>query len=198
MSDIDSNTYKTIQIDTQTWMAENLKTTKYRNGDLIGTTTPVTLDISGESTPKYQWAYGGNENNVATYGRLYTWYAANDSCSVCPTGWHVPTDEEWTTLITYLGGESIAGGKLKEKGINHWDSLNTGTTNSSGFTALPGGLRFNFGAFNFFGSTGYWWSSTEYSTNYDAYGLAMYYDGSNVDKSHVYKKAGFSIRCVKD
>ena len=102
VKDIDGNVYRTITIGTQVWMAENLKTTKYRNGDLIGTTTPATLVIEGESTPKYQWAYDGNESNVATYGRLYTWYVATDSRNVCPIGWHVPTDAEWTTLTDYL------------------------------------------------------------------------------------------------
>ena len=120
--DIDGNVYNTVTIGTQVWMAENLKTTKYRNGDLIGTTTPATLDISGESYTKYQWAYDGNESNVATYGRLYTWYAVTDTRNVCPTGWHVPTDAEWTTLTTFLGGESVAGGKLKETGTTHWAS----------------------------------------------------------------------------
>src|SRR4029078_12512714 len=133
VTDIDGNVYHTVTIGTQVWMVENLKTTKYRNGDLIGTTIPATLDISSESTPKYQWAYKGEESNVATYGRLYTWYAVADSRNVCPTGWHVPSDAEWTTLTTYLGGESVAGGKLKENGTVHWESPNTGATNESGF-----------------------------------------------------------------
>jgi uncharacterized protein (TIGR02145 family) len=114
-------------------------TIKYRNGDIIGTTTPATLDISSETSPKYQWAYDGNESNVATYGRLYTWYAATDSRAVCPTGWHLPTDAEWTTLTTYLGGESVAGGKLKEAGTTHWNSpiqeLTT-AVDSQGFLAV--------------------------------------------------------------
>src|SRR5688500_14669040 len=116
VTDIEGNVYHTVTIGTQVWMAENLKTTKYRNGDLIGTTIPATLDISSESAPKYQWAYNGEESIVATYGRLYTWYAVTDSRNVCPTGWHVPSDAEWTTLTTYLGGESVAGDKLKENG----------------------------------------------------------------------------------
>lgn len=102
VKDIDGNAYRTITIGTQVWMAENLKTTRYRNGDLIETTTPATLDIEGERTPEYQWAYDGNESNVATYGRLYTWYVATDSRNVCPTGWHVPSDDEWIVLTDYL------------------------------------------------------------------------------------------------
>ena len=122
VTDIDGNVYNTVTIGTQVWMKENLKVTKYRNGDAIGITTPATLDIWGETSPRYQWAYDGNESNVATYGRLYTWYAVTDSRGVCPTGWHVPTDSEWTTLTDYLGGESVAGGKMKEAGTTHWNS----------------------------------------------------------------------------
>jgi uncharacterized protein (TIGR02145 family) len=102
VTDIDGNTYKTIKIGTHVWMAENLKTTKYSNGDLIGTTSPYNKDISGETDPKYQWAYNGNESNVVTYGRLYTWYAVTDSRNVCPAGWHAPADAEWTTLELFL------------------------------------------------------------------------------------------------
>ena len=91
-----------IPVGSQVWMAENLKTTMYRNGDLVGTTTPATLDITSENIPKYQWAYDGIESNVATYDRLYTWYAVTDSRNICPTGWHVPSDAVWITLIDYL------------------------------------------------------------------------------------------------
>ena len=117
-------------------MAANLKTTRYLNSDLIGTTALATKDISVENEPKYQWAYAGDESNVSTFGRLYTWHAITDSRKVCLTGWHVPTDSEWTTLTTYLGGESVTGGKLKETGTFHWSSPNSGATNDSVFTAL--------------------------------------------------------------
>ena len=168
VTDIEGNVYKTIQIEiptgnsksiettqaiTQIWMAENLKTTKYSNGDLIGTTTPATLNIYNEAMPKYQWAYEGNENYVDTYGRLYTWWAVTDNRNVCPTGWHVPTDDEWTKLVVFLGGKddgygiwNAAGGKLKEAGTKHWSSPNTGAVNSLGFTALPGGYRYGEGS----------------------------------------------------
>jgi uncharacterized protein (TIGR02145 family) len=111
LTDKDGNIYNSVTIGTQMWITENLKTTKYSNGDAIPTTT---LDISLESTPKYQWAYGDDSTNIATYGRLYTWYAVIDSRNICPTGWHVPTDAEWETLKTNLGGDTIAGGKLKQ------------------------------------------------------------------------------------
>jgi len=198
VTDIDGNVYKTILIGSQTWMAENLKTTKYRNGNLIGTTTPATLDIFKENTPKYQWAYAGNESPVATYGRLYTWYAATDSRNVCPTGWHLPTDTEWTTLTTFLGGESIAGGKLKEAGTSHWISPNTGATNTSGFTALPGGYRGVDGSFGDVGYAGTWWSSTEGNT-YGAWTRTMNYYGTLGAFSYNYKETfGFSVRCLRD
>jgi len=196
VTDIDGNVYKTVTIDTQVWMAENLKTTKYRNGNLIETTSPATLDITTESTPKYQWAYAGNESNVATYGRLYTWYAATDSRNVCPTGWHVPTDSEWTTLTTYLEGENVAGGKLKEAGTSHWSSPNIRATNETGFTALPGGYRNYYGSFNGIGATGGWWSSTEYLTNY-AWSRYMTYDSSYVYNNYG-KTYGYSVRCLRD
>src|SRR5208283_1067517 len=107
------NRYHTVVIGTQKWMIEDLKTTRYRNGDLIDTTTRVELRPGDEIAPKYQWADSGNDGNIATYGRLYTWYAITDNRNVCPTDWHVPTDAEWTTLVNFLGGASIAGGKLK-------------------------------------------------------------------------------------
>jgi uncharacterized protein (TIGR02145 family) len=103
MTDQDGNVYTSVTIGTQVWMVENLKTTKYRNGDLIGTTTPATLNISAEATPKYQWAPNYAESIVTTYGRLYTWYAVTDTRNVCPTGWHVPTNVEWSILTTFLG-----------------------------------------------------------------------------------------------
>jgi len=197
IKDIDGNVYTSVTIGTQVWMVENLKTTRYRNGDLIGTTTPATLDISLESTPKYQWAYDGNESNVATYGRLYTWYAVTDSRNVCPTSWHVPTDAEWTTLTTYLGGDSVAGGKLKETGTTHWIDPNWGATNESGFTALPGSLRWPYGAFSGVGVWGNWWSSTEYSSTFTYY-RTMGYDSSIAGSLYTLKSYGFSVRCLRD
>ena len=196
--DIDGNAYKTIQIGTQTWMAENLKTTKYANGDLIGTTTPDTLDILNESAPKYQWAYDGNESIVALYGRLYTWFAVTDSRNVCPTGWHVPSDEEWSTLGTNLGGYDA--GKLRETGTFHWLSPNNGATNETGFTALPGGFRYYDGSYLFNRSAGYWFSSTEYSdyTMNHAYIMDIYYNNSSIYRDDFNKREGCSVRCIKD
>jgi uncharacterized protein (TIGR02145 family) len=198
VTDIDGNVYRTVTIGNQVWMAEDLKTTRYRNGDLIGTTRPATLDISGESTPKYQWAYAGDESNVATYGRLYTWYAATDSRKVCPAGWHVPSDAEWNTLIDCLGGEEAAQGKLKEADTVHWHSPNTDATNESGFTALPSGNRFNKEFFMSLGDFTHWWTATEYDANY-AWRRTMW-KRAPMDNTGGYadKKIGWLVRCVRD
>lgn len=198
VSDVEGNVYNALVIGTQVWMKENLRTTKYRNGDLIGTTSPATLNITGESSPKYQWACDGNESNVSTYGRLYTWYAATDSRNVCPTDWHVPSNAEWATLATYLGGEIIAGGKLKETGTTHWIAPNTGATNEFGFTALPSGYHHVEGPFQNISDHGYWWNSTEYSTT-NAYNQNMYYNQSDLYRNFNYNKGyGFSVRCLRD
>ncbi|MBI5044211.1 MAG: hypothetical protein HZC10_10380, partial [Nitrospirae bacterium] len=192
--DIDYNVYNTVTIDTQVWMKENLKVTKYRNGEAIPTTT---ADISGETAPKYQWALYNDENNVTTYGRLYTWYAATDSRGICPTGWHLPTDAEWTTLTDYLGGLAVAGGKMKEAGTAHCITPNTGADNSSGWTALPGGYRLSDGTFDDVGYYGYWWSATEYDAAY-AWDRGLYTYGASAGRYYTDKLDGFSVRCVRD
>lgn len=196
ITDYDNNVYETVKIGSQLWMAKNLRTTHYLNGDLIGTTSPSTLDISGESSPRYQWAYNGDENNVSAYGRLYTWYAVTDSRKVCPSGWHVSTDTEWTTLINYLGGGDVAGGKLKETGTSHWQSPNAGATNESCFTALPGGTRSMDGTFYYIRESTYWWSSTEFNTN-EAWARYNNID-DYVGRYQFNKLYGNSVRCVKD
>ncbi len=197
VTDVDGNVYNRVTIGRQVWLVENLKTTRYRNGDLIGTTTPATLDIRSEDTPTYQWAWNGNESNVITYGRLYTWYAIDDSRSICPDHWHVPTQAEWTTLTDYLGGHSISGGKLKEAGTTHWLSPNTGATNETGFTALPGGYRLSSGGFGGLGSDGAWRSSTLDNTNEDwTIGMGnSYSDAYGASNS---KRSGYSVRCIGD
>lgn len=197
VTDIDGNVYNTAIIGNQTWMIKNLKTTKYRNGETIGTTTPVTLDISAQNSPKYQWAYDGSESNVATYGRLYTWYAATDSRNICPIGWHLSTDAEWADLTNYLGGGSFAGGKLKETGTSHWLSPNTEAVNSRDFTALPGGVRNQEGNFADISLSGYWWTSIE-NNALSAWYRRLYYDGRHVLRNYFTKANGLSVRCVRD
>ena len=137
VTNIDGNVYKTVKIGKQWWMAENLKTTRYRNGEeIINITDPIqwgALVIGA-----YCW-YNNDISNKGPYGALYNWNAVMDDRNLAPVGWHIPTDEEWTTLSTTLGGESVAGGKLKEAGFSHWNAPNTGATNESGFTVLPNG-----------------------------------------------------------
>ena len=200
VTDADGNVYSTVTIGNQPWFAEDLKTTKYRNGDPIGTTSPADKDISGESSPKYQWAYEGIESNVAIYGRLYTWYAATDSRSLCPAGWHVPTDADWTTLITSLGGDAQAFIKMKEANFTYWMAGGMVTaTNESGFTARPGGYRMEKFGFGGKGIQGAWWSATEYSSS-AAWYRQMVFNVEFVSRDFMAftKKQGLSVRCVKD
>jgi len=195
VTDIDGNVYNTVTIGTQVWMVENLKTTKYRDG----TSIPNVTNNSAWSNLN-TGAYCDSDNtpsNSATYGRLYNWYAATDAHNIAPTGWHVPTDAEWSTLTTFLGGVTVAGGKLKETGTAHWQSPNTGATNETGFTGLPGGFRSTNGTFNYIGYSGYCWSSSENDTNFAWYRYLSYTNG-NVDSDNNSKSNGFSVRCLRD
>ncbi|MFN8240238.1 MAG: FISUMP domain-containing protein [Bacteroidales bacterium] len=193
---IDGYRYKTIKIGDQIWMAENLKTTKYNDGTAIPLVTNNTA-WSNLTTPGYCWYNNDAVTYKNTYGALYNWYTINTG-KLCPAGWHVPSDAEWTTLLTYLGGKDVAGGKLKEIGTTHWTSSNTGATNETGFTALPGGAREGNGDFEGIGSGGCWWSTTEYYTNYVWY-RDMNSDNSNVGRDgNDGKPYGLSVRCLKD
>jgi len=199
ITDAENNTYKTVFIGTQQWMAENLKVSKYSDG----TTIPnITDNTQWQNNTTGAWAYHNNvAANNAKYGKLYNWYAVskttNGNKNVCPTGWHVPTDAEWTVLTEYLGGEGVAGGKLKEVGTTSWNSPNTSATNTSLFTGLPGGLRGDDGNYNTIGGYGNWWSSTESST-YDAWLRTLYYYYGNAAGGSSYKNYGFSVRCLRD
>ena len=189
--DIEGNKYRTIQIGTQTWMAENLRSVKLNDG----TDIPFVPDVpkwAALSTPGYCWF----NNDSVGYGAIYNWYTVSTGI-LCPAGWHVPTDEEWTILTEYLGGKSAAGGKLKETGTSHWHSPNAGATNESGFTALPAGYRNYAGGFNSNGSYGFWWTSTEWSSG-GAWYRRVYYGYISVDRSNSNKKSGATIRCIKD
>lgn len=226
VKDIDGNIYRTITIGTQVWIAQNLMTTRYCNGDTIGTTTPATLVIEGESAPKYQWAYDGNVSNVAAYGRLYTWYVAADSRKICPVGWHVPTDAEWSVLTDYLIKNDYGfGGGYKDMDIAKSMAATSGwvadetpgsvgndqaSNNRSGFTALPGGARVEDGNFYDKGHVGDWWSVTEKGPSFKQAltdeivnapgGLFrdIYHDYCYVNSYINNKKYGMSIRCLKD
>jgi uncharacterized protein (TIGR02145 family) len=195
VSDIDGNVYHTVTLGTQVWMVENLKTTRYRNGDPIQNATSPELWVF--SIAGAYRMYDNDESYADTYGFLYNWYAVNDSRNICPTGWHVPTDTEWNTLVTYLGGDNVAGGKLKETGTTHWISPNMGATNSSGFTALPGGSAYYDATFDRLGENGNWWCATEYDAGNAWYIVLAYYSGFMYN-DYCIKTNGFSVRCLKD
>jgi len=204
----DGNEYNWVQIGNQVWMAENLAYLPRVNR---------VADGSEDAAGSYYYVYGYDGTNVpdakatdnyATYGVLYNWTAAMEGEAssttnpsgiqgVCPAGWHLPSDAEWTELTDYLGGTSVAGGKLKETGTTHWASPNTGATNETGFTALPGGNRGSNGTFGDIGGGGSWWSATEYGATY-ARRRDMNYGYSGVYRDRYSKEVGFSVRCVRD
>lgn len=199
VTDIDGNVYRTVTIGGQTWMAENLRTTRYRNGDPVPNVSDDSVWFN-LSTGAY-CNYGNDPNYAAIYGRLYNWYAVYDSRNIAPSGWHVASDDEWTTLVNYLGGPNIAGGKLKEAGTSHWKSPNAGATNESGFSGLPGGYRNPDGPFHHIGDNGFWWTSTldnTYANRDRAWRLTWHYFDSTVDRNSYYFMGGMSVRCIKD
>jgi len=178
ITDIDNNVYQTVTIGTQVWMAENLKVTKYNDNSVI----------SG-----YYW-YG---TNGPTLGALYTWSTV-DKGKLCPIGWHVPSGDEWTVLVIYLGGDLVAGGKLKTTGISLWESPNTGATNSSGFSALPGGYRMENGQLFGLAQEGNWWTSTSIGSSYAAWSIVLTYNHNYVGSSDTSKEYALSVRCIKN
>jgi uncharacterized protein (TIGR02145 family) len=195
-TDGDGNHYPVVTIGTQTWMAENLKTTKYNNSNAI----PLVTDNgawTGLITPAYCWYNNDYSTCGSVYGALYNWFTV-ETGNLCPTGWHAPTDAEWTVLTDFLGGESVAGGHLKETDTTRWSSPNNGATNSSGFTALPGGYRgYVNNSFSVIGNWGNWWSSSAYS-NAKAWFRSLYYYESDAYNEYVNKDFGYSVRCVRD
>jgi len=197
VTDIDGNVYHTITIGTQVWLAENLKTTKFNDGSSIPllTKNATRTDLT---TPEYWWYNNDSATYDNPYGKLYNWYAVNDGRDLCPTGWHVPTDAEWTTLTDYLGGLSVAGGKLKETGFIHWSNGNVGATNESGFTALPGGDRDINGSFNRIGLNGRWWSSSMYGSTGKAWYREMGGNHAGVIQANSSPDDGYSVRCIRD
>jgi len=193
-TDFDYNHYSTVQIGTQVWMAENLKVSKYRNGDTI---------LTGLSNSEWETAttgayaiYNNDSANNLTHGKLYNWYAVAELRGLCPTGWHVPSAAEWTSLENFLGGPSVAGGKMKAVS-SLWNSPNTGATNESGFSGLPGGHRNLNGNYNHIGNYGNWWSSTELSPEV-AEGRVLLHDYGWSQWDSGYVRHGFSVRCLKD
>ena len=196
--DGDGNEYFKITIGTQVWLTINLRTTKYNDGTPIPLVTNSS-DWGNLTTPGYCWYNNDSTANALPYGALYNYYAIADTATkqVCPEGWHVPSDDEWATLVGFLEGYPVAGGKLKEEGTLHWNSPNTGATNSSGFTAVAGGNRNTGGVFDEFLGGAFFWSSTVYSPDRGWY----HYLSTNSDdayRDNNLKDIGFSVRCIKD
>lgn len=195
VTDVEGNVYHEISIGPQTWMVENLKTTKFRNGDPIPN---VTDNTAWENLTNGAYCvYNNDAANITTFGMLYNWYAVNDSRKIAPDGWHIPTDAEWSALRSYLGGATVAGGKLKSTGTVNWDTPNTGASNSSGFSAMPGGYRYYGATFGGVAMAGYWWSATEYDSG-TAWCRYLSNSSPELFNSHISKGLGFSVRCIKD
>lgn len=189
VKDIDGNIYKTIKIGNQWWMAENLKVTHYRNGDEIPC---LTDDDKWDNNNGAYCYYNNDSSNIRKNGMLYNWFAVNDSRKIAPKGWHIPSDEEWQVIVDYLGGDTLAGGKMKSIGTIEGD------LNENGFSALPGGYRYNHGTFDGIGTNSYFWSSTE-SSGGNAWYRYLYYGNSVVYRDDSgWKQGGYSVRCVKD
>jgi len=195
VTDIDGNEYKTVAIGSQIWMAENLKVVSFNDGS--GTVKYVNSsdDLTAITTAAGTF-YEDNGANGLTYGILYNWYAIA-SGKLCPTGWHVPNDSEWKTLIDFLGGEDVAGGKMKETGTTHWNAPNQDATNSSGFTARPAGYLFDNGNYNSLGNVTHWWTSTESGAN-EAFDRYVYFQNGKAVKGTYSKQVYYSCRCVKN
>ncbi len=202
VKDGDGNIYQTVTIGTQVWLKENLKTTKYNDGSSMHLITDKT-EWRNAISEAYCW-FDNDITNKESFGALYNWYAVNTG-KLCPKGWHVPTDTEWAELITFLGGKSVAGGKLKatgtiEGGNGLWHHPNV-ATNETGFSALPGGFRQETGSYDFNGKNwaGFWWTSNEYSSN-TIHSFQMNYDESSIEYGYLgsSKNLGFSVRCLKD
>ncbi|MGB7568290.1 MAG: FISUMP domain-containing protein [Chitinivibrionales bacterium] len=195
VTDADGNLYHVVRIGSQEWMVENLRTTKYNDGTSTIPLVEDSLTWSNLSTPGYCW-YNSDSTNKAMYGALYNWYTVNTGI-LAPIGWHVASEAEWDTLATYLGGDSAAGGKLKEAGFGHWYAPNFGATNETGFSALPGGYRLKDATYSSLASAAIWWSSTQYGAL-----LSRLYYVTNTDAGVVRDyddwRFGFSVRCVRN
>jgi len=193
LEDVDGNIYLTVKIGNQVWMAENLKTTKFTDGRPVQIVTDA-KKWQNLKTPGYCWL-NNNISNKESFGALYNWYTVN-SAKICPQGWHVPSNNEWKTMIYYIKGTDRGGDKLKERGLAHWKNNTDNVTNEYGFTALPSGYRRSTGEFPG-DSYAVWWTSTGYSaTEASIWGLNDIV--TSVFNGYEKMKSGFSIRCIKD
>ncbi|MFM7016845.1 MAG: fibrobacter succinogenes major paralogous domain-containing protein [Bacteroidota bacterium] len=194
-TDIDGNVYHAVKIGTQTWMQENLKTTRFKNGSYLKSNLSDTawqVNVTGACAD-----YNNDPPISTVFGKLYNWYAVTNPLGLCPSGWHSPSDAEWTTLINYLGGDSIAGAKLKEVGLSHWSSPNVGATDSVGFKGLPGGYRLSLGGYFNIYALGFWWSATQDSLT-GAYLRTLSATNERIDRYNYKETYGFSVKCIKD
>jgi uncharacterized protein (TIGR02145 family) len=196
ITDIERNIYNVVTIGTQVWMVENLMTTRYKDSTSIAN---VTSNTGWENiiTGAYRWYDNDSWTYKNTYGALYNWYAVSTG-KLCPTGWHVPADVEWATLTEFLGGENIAGAKLKETGTTHWISPNTTQAGNIGFKALPAGICDETGSFMYLGEWSFFWSSTEEQGLGRSFAWTMVNSDSSLLGGVYSRNAGFSVRCVKD
>jgi len=191
--DVDGNYYSTVTIGNQVWMAENLKTSKYRSS--IAITDKTNITTWGTSTTEALSDYA-TPTNSTTYGKLYNWYAVSNPNNLAPVGWHIPTDADWTSLSDFLGGLNVAGDKLKETGNSHWATANTTATNETGFTALPGGSRSTDNTIYDIGNVGYWWSITEGTTTSNAWYRSFSNQNGTISRGYFSKSGGMSVRCL--
>jgi uncharacterized protein (TIGR02145 family) len=195
VTDIDGNLYHTVTIGDQVWMVENLRTTKYRNGEAVPLVTDDT-QWNGLTTGAY-CTYNNDANIGNTYGLLYNWFAVMDARKIAPTGWRVSMDADWLKLVAFLGGEGIAGGKLKEVGTAHWHAPNTQATDDFGFCGLPGGGRAPAGNYGELGKNATFWTSLPQGPD-GAYGWSLINTSSLAEKVAFYKRSGISVRCIKE
>ena len=185
----------TVKIGNQEWMTNNLNVATFKNGDAIpeAQTSEAWIKAGEEGRPA--WCYYDNDpENGNKYGRLYNWYAVTDLRGLAPSGWHIPSDAEWTTLVDYFGAEGGTGRKMKSQA--GWEYEGNGS-NASGFSGLPGGYRADYGTFGYIGYFGGWWSSTEYWTN-AAWLRNLTFDNGGVDRASFFKTYGWSVRCLRD
>lgn len=200
VTDFDGHVYHLVTIGNQVWLAENLRVTHYRNGDPIPN---VIADAQWKILTAGAWcSYDNLSADTSAYGLLYNWFALTDARKISPPGWHVPTDAEWNSLANYLGGKAVAGGKMKspgtlEQGSGLWFAPNTGATNSSGFGALPGGYRINYGNYYSIGNVAYYWSATD-TTSANAWNYVLDANNESLTRNFNFQTNGFSVRCIKD
>ena len=198
ITDNNNNTYRTVTIGNQIWMQDNLNIANYRNGDIIRQAKTNEEWNDAGANGEGVWCYYNNDPaNGKIYGKLYNWYAVHDPRGLAPAGWHIPTDKEWNKVTSELGGDIIAGGKMKFNDISQWKSPNIGSNNSSNFSAVPGGLRGIDGNFSFIGESAYFWTSSEYSPT-TAFYRVMNHHLSTVVRSSEEKIDGLSVRCIAD